>query len=81
MITADTITDAQILDLALSDRSDTDLQDLCDAAMSRVLAERSPERHRKYRARCAEILNALTTACHVCGGISQGNTCCPPETE
>lgn len=77
MITVDTITDAQILHLALSDRSDSDLQDLCDAAMSRVLAERAPERHRKYRARCAEIFNAR--ACIVCGGISQGHTCCPPE--
>jgi hypothetical protein len=61
VITADTITDEQILDLALSDRNDTDLQDLCDAAMSRVLAERAPDRCRKYRARCAEILNARST--------------------
>lgn len=59
MLTADTITDEQILDLALSDRADSDLQDLCDAAMSKALAKQAPARWRKYRARCAEILNTL----------------------
>ena len=58
MITADTITDEQILDLALSDRGDDGLQAVCDAAMSKLLAERSPEAHRAARVRCAKYFNA-----------------------
>ncbi len=65
-LTADTITDDQILalrDSYLAERSITGV-DTCDVALERHGAKRNPKRVARARARCAEILNRRATLAH-----------------
>lgn len=58
-LTADTITDEQIISLGEDPRSSLTVAAWCIAAMAMTRGSKKAERDRRYaRARCAEILNA-----------------------